>query len=51
MSEDICDNCAHPRRSHRWGGANAHASYTYLSSCRVCECDQYIDPDTGQPKR
>lgn len=37
-----CD-CGHPRKSHRYGNANAHGSYTYLSSCRKqdCDCDQF----------
>lgn len=31
--------CGHPRKSHRYGGANAHGKYTFLSSCRKQDCD------------
>lgn len=40
-----CQNCDHPKKSHRYGGANVHGRYTYLSSCRLCGCGQFEDED------
>lgn len=50
MAGPDCE-CGHPVRSHRWGGANANASYTFLSSCRLCSCDQYTIPGRGETRQ
>lgn len=41
--------CGHPKRSHRYGCANAHGSYTFHSSCKKqdCDCMQFEHPEKG----
>lgn len=45
-----CDECGHPKRSHRYGGRNASGTYTFHSSCKreACDCTQYTHPERGK---
>lgn len=44
-----CSSCGHGHVSHRWGGANVHGEYTFLSSCRKCVCGQF--KENGEIRR
>ena len=48
-----CEECGHPKRSHKYGGANKHGSYVFYSSCKKqdCACDQFIHPEWGKMRR